>query len=447
MNDKANIIEEKIINIFAKLNTYLNSASFLNRSREKEKYFIRKRKFPFIIIIAFIMNFRFGSTQAELNYFFKSLNDIELIPDKSSFFKARKKIKAEALLDLVEKASDYFYQTDLPKKWHGFRLISSDGSTFTIPLTGSKEFDRKLIEYFGRAENQYDNLKVIQGHGQILYDCLNKVIITGILTANSANEREILSKQLNRLNSNDLLLLDRGYPAVWLFGLLNTKNIQFVIRIPKKFLTITNDFFESNENDKIVKIKITPEIASENPELNLPLVEIKIRLVKVFLDDGEIEVLATSLIDQKQFKYSIFKELYFKRWGIEIRYNSLKNKLKVEWFSGKTVKVVLQDFYAKLFQENLFTLVSLGTNEELKENTINNKYEYAINENISYSVLKNTWVKLFLYSVKKIKYVLVNLIKNFLKHIEPIRPNRKYERIIKQKSKSTMIAYANRIAI
>ena len=39
------------------------------------------------------------------------------------------------------------------------------------------------------------------------------------------------------------------------------------------------------------------------------------RLVKVILDDGEIEILATSLLDDKIYKTNDFKILYWKRWG------------------------------------------------------------------------------------------------------------------------------------
>lgn len=288
---------DKIINIFSKLNDYLNSTVFLEKFREKKIYFTRNRKLKFPILITFILNFRFMSTQAELNEFFNPSYTIEKSPpDKSSFFKARKKVKAEAILDLLEKSSSYFYETNLAKKWRGFRLVACDGMDFTIPLTGNKCFDQKLKKYFGTAENQFENIKVIKGHAQVLYDTLNKIVITGSLTAYPANERKILANELDKLNKNDLLLLDRGYPAVWLFALLFSKNLQYVARLQKSFLSITDDFFISNEKDKIIKIKITQKLASEFPDLNIPSVEIKIRLVKVFLDDGEIEVLATSLI-------------------------------------------------------------------------------------------------------------------------------------------------------
>ena len=48
--------------------------------------------------------------------------------------------------------------------------------------------------------------------------------------------------------------------------------------------------------------------------------KIKIRLIKVILDTGEIEILMSNLMDKKKYPKAIFKELYFMRWGIETSY-------------------------------------------------------------------------------------------------------------------------------
>ena len=446
--NKVNSIKEKIEDILIKLNTHLNSIEFKNKYCEKINNFIRKRKLTFILTILFIMNFRNKSTQAELNQFFNILNISAMLPPtKGAFFKARLNIKPEAFLDLLETSANSFYRTELAEKWYGFYLVSADGSTFTIPLTGNKKKDQELIQQFGVATNQLPDTKVIQAKGFILYDVLNEIIISGILTGNLVSERLILVKLLDKLNSNDFLILDRGFPAIWLFWLLHLKGIQCVIRIPSNFLTETDNFFASDEEDKIIELKITKEIVSQHPELNLPTGELKIRLVKVFLPNGEIEVLATLLINKVKYPWNFFRDLYFKRWGIEVSFNSLKNKLQLEWFSGKSVRIILQDFYAKLFDRNLFTLISIGAAEKLKENTRNRKYEYGINENIGYSILKNKWVKLFLDIIEKIKVFLETLIEKLLKNIEPIRPGRSYYRIKKMMSKSTIISFANRIAI
>ncbi len=49
-------------------------------------------------------------------------------------------------------------------------------------------------------------------------------------------------------------------------------------------------------------------------------------MVRVILDNGEIEVLVTSLFDQAHYPSHEFKELYYRRWGIETFYSILKEK-------------------------------------------------------------------------------------------------------------------------
>lgn len=52
------------------------------------------------------------------------------------------------------------------------------------------------------------------------------------------------------------------------------------------------------------------------------------RLIRVDLPSGEIEILMTSLLDSQIYPAKIFKELYFLRWKIETFYDELKNKLR-----------------------------------------------------------------------------------------------------------------------
>lgn len=58
------------------------------------------------------------------------------------------------------------------------------------------------------------------------------------------------------------------------------------------------------------------------------------RVIKFELESGTIETLVTNLFDET-ISLEDFKELYFKRWGTEVKYNEIKNKLQVQNFTGK----------------------------------------------------------------------------------------------------------------
>ena len=153
---------------------------------------------------------------------------------------------------------------------------------------------------------------------------------------------------------------------------------------------------------------------------------IKVRLIRVDLPDGTTELLMTTLLCSKTYPTGIFKDLYFKRWGVENFYDEFKNKIKVELFSGYSNQSILQDFYAALFIANIQTLMVTELNEELQENQTT-KYQYKVNTNLSYGFLKDRIVDLFL-SKKEIDEVFEELKKIFKSHLIPIRPNRKFER-------------------
>jgi hypothetical protein len=77
-----------------------------------------------------------------------------------------------------------------------------------------------------------------------------------------------------------------------------------------------------------VRVRSKFNLAVDNQKENDGYVKIgnhKVRVIKVMLDTGEIEVLLTNLTETFDFK-----ELYFKRWGVEKEYDVLKNTLEIE---------------------------------------------------------------------------------------------------------------------
>lgn len=132
-------------------------------------------------------------------------------------------------------------------------------------------------------------------------------------------------------------------------------------------------------------------------------------------------------MDSKQYGQEIFKELYFKRWKIETYYDELKNKIKGEEFSGYSNQSILQDFYSTLFVSNIQTLIVSEINEELQEEQGFKKYQYKVNNSLSYGFMKDRILSLFL-SQKEMAMIMEELKSLFKDHLVPIRPDRSYKR-------------------
>jgi hypothetical protein len=53
-----------------------------------------------------------------------------------------------------------------------------------------------------------------------MFDVLNKITVDAIISPKAIGERELCEGHFLKLMPNDLVLLDRGCPAYWLFNLI-----------------------------------------------------------------------------------------------------------------------------------------------------------------------------------------------------------------------------------
>jgi len=163
------------------------------------------------------------------------------------------------------------------------------------------------------------------------------------------------------------------------------------------------------------------------------------RSFKVILDNKDIEVLATSVLDKTILSTQEFKKLYFNRWKIESYYDIMKNRLSLENFSGTTVLSIKQDFYATMFISNLESALSHGLNEELENEKGNKrrKYTQKVNKSVSFNAIKNYTFDLFLLPNKDKVKTLDKIYKQLRTNLVAIRANRHYKRPDSKESKNT----------
>lgn len=413
---------KKANNIIKKIKNLINSRKFVESNRVSDNDFTRKRKLPFVKLVLFMLNLVKQTLQKELTQFmnlFSSTTDKHIT--KSAFCQSRLKLKPKAFVELNDLLVHEFYTDNVFMKFKGFRLLAIDGSTLVLPNSDD------IINTFGYIENSTENVKVPAARISSFYDVLNNIIIDPQIGHYEASEHSLAIEHLGKATKNDLIMFDRGYPAVWLFLYLITKYINFVMRLQRGFLSKVDAFFESNVGDKIIEIKECPWSSKKKlTELGIEFKPFKIRLVKVILDDGEIEVLATTLLDKDEYSKSIFKDLYFKKWGLEVNLDHLKNHVELENFTGLSSISVKQDFYANCFINNLQSIIARDAQLEIEDKKKNTKYEYKVNRNLSLGYMKNRIVEILTSNSPKYLEELKQLFK-----IEPvpIRKNRKFPRI------------------
>jgi hypothetical protein len=93
-----------------------------------------------------------------------------------------------------------------------------------------------------------------------------------------------------------------------------------------------------------------------------------VRVFNFTLPNGEKEQPVTNL-PAKYLKAADAPELYFTRWRIEVKFESLKNRLELENMSGRRVVTTYQDFWAKLDLANTMAALEFATDEAIEEKT------------------------------------------------------------------------------
>lgn len=150
------------------------------------------------------------------------------------------------------------------------------------------------------------------------------------------------------------------------------------------------------------------------------------RLCKVRLASGEVEVLATNLMDERLYPVADLKQLYALRWGVEGSFRQQKSPLQLEEFSGLSVCAVEQDYYAGVLVHNLQRLVEKQCDTYVALLSAQRKHCYQVNRSVSFAALKEVVAHLLVE--KEVVWTLLALQRRFELYLEPLRPGRTYPR-------------------
>jgi hypothetical protein len=421
--------------LFQHLKNLLESPDFQSRHRQHPQDFTRQRCLTFGIVVCFLLNLLKRALQDELDEFFKALTGAEFamrLATKSAFCQARQKLKYEAFIELNQAQVGYFYEHLAPLCWHGFRLVAVDGSMGDLPNTP------EIATHFGVwhpvAGGECPKARFSQ-----MFDPLNRVTLDALILPKRIGEREAAAMHFARLERGDLVLLDRGYPAFWLFALILSKDAHFCARFSEAGWGLVEAFLASGRLEQIVTLAPSADARAACQAHGLSTAPLTIRLLRIELDGGAVEVLGTSLLDSQHYPYALFKELYHHRWPVEEDYKTMKSRVEVENWSGESVLAVYQDFHAKLFTKNLTALLAHPLQADLARASREKHYLYRTNMTHALSKMKDT-VVLLLQRANPLS-LLKRLWRLMLKTIEPVRPGRSYPRRKRVKRRRFIMNY------
>ena len=359
--------------------------------------------------------------QLVLNELMKKLNSP--LVTSSAFTQARKQIKHTAFIELNQKGVvEVMYEDGNYQTWRGMRVLGVDGAKVILPKN-----EKMVQEFGGSPQNQHSAEITPLGLASVLYDVLNKIALDSILAKGKEYEVRLAKEHLKYTTGKDLLIFDRNYANYELIATLTAQKRDFVIRCSRSsFKPVREMFAGKGDDSQIVTLKVSSRRKKEIKALKLATA-IKLRLVRVMLDTGEMEVLVTSLLDEQLYPTAEFKDLYFLRWGSETFYDLLKTRLQLENFTGHTVEAVMQDFYATIYLTGLESILTAPAQDILDRKSVHNQYPQQVNQAVSFNAIKNHALQLLFFEDDE-HLLLEELSELFLSKPHCVRKNRSVPR-------------------
>ncbi len=394
--------------------------------------FVRKRKMPLDDLLLSMINRKGLTLKLELRNYMKITHPGIKI-SKPAYLKQRMKLNPEAFKYLYQSHNANFYHDDeiTPYTYKGFLVLAADGSDINIPTTP------ETLEKYGDASRSSGKPCAQLGLG-CLYDVLNRFILDSAINRSKFDEISIALSQIDRVRETIgekypfMVIMDRGYPSIPAFLHMIDSGVFFVVRLKSIDYKAEQKALSSNDED--VTIKLTRDrrhtyYGTEKEEIVMSRDSFPLRMVTVTLEDGKSKVLATNL-PRDLFPQECFQELYDMRWGIESAFQTLKDRLQMENFTGTKPILLEQDINSTIYVSNLAEDIICDV-EEQQSGHLKTDYKHTmkINRNVSIGLLKSDLIYIVLESdLEKKTQLMQNLYKEISENIVPIRPGRHYHR-------------------
>lgn len=371
-------------------------------ARLKKTAFTRKRRLGCKAMLHILLQGIMGSLQLTLDSYYEALGEPPV--SKQAFSKARLNLNPDYVRKFADGVSEIFAEDKAVPMYKGMRLIAIDGTD--ISLENSDELKAEF-GCSGCLKNAATAL------ASIAYGPLDQAIYDCQIAPYATDERDLAKMHMTRLLElglgASLLLFDRWYPSKEFIAHMLNAGFSFVMRVRSKW------------NLEVDAIKSQGWVKLHHQGKAL-----RVRVLKVKLPTGEIETLLTNL-NQGQLPIAQAGELYFKRWSIETAYDTLKSKLQLENFSGKSKLSVLQDFYATIYLAGFAAVCAADADKIIaeKDSRKSLKYKRKSNQNRTISKLRDNFLRILLTKDPVWRKELMEILcHDIATRPEPIRPGR-----------------------
>ena len=310
------------------------------------------------------------------DYIVRKKGDKKVMCTNEAYLKQRRHLNPAVFKKINEiYLKDFYEEKRYIQRKNGYILFAIDGSKEEIPNT------QKNREEFGYTENK-EGINVARALLSCIYDINNHFYVDVEINKYSASEIELAKRNIEKMieiigKEKILIIFDRNYPSIEFFYWLEKRNIKFLMRLRGK--DYKEEKQQMKQEDEILELKYDysrlQSIKKKYPSIYGEIKNktgVKYRFTRIKINEKTTEYLISNL-GMEEFSMIELKELYGSRWKIEEAYNSIKDKLKIESFTGNLPIYIYQDIYAQIFVYNQLQDMIYTGNEELLETNKNKK--------------------------------------------------------------------------
>lgn len=405
----------------------LMTSRIIVKSRMRKSDFTRKRKIGPKELIEYNLNKKGLSSKME-KYNFLRVTGYEDI-STPGLLKQREKLNPEVFKYLNEGTLKIFYNEckDEVKLYKGYVVTAIDGSDFEIPNTKTAKQEYCYI---------VDDGKSARATVSTMFDVLNGYVIDMLIkpyrTSELEMEKEHMKTAQNIIQEEKIIRIkDRNYRSLEDFYYSNKNNEKYVTRLKETDYKEYIEKMETEDENIIIKYernrvryykKKSPQFYEEMKKKP----DIIVRIVKIKLDNGITEILATNL-EKEEFTSEDIKKLYGLRWGIETMYHTAKESLKICSISSSKKIIIEQEILSQMLVYNIVQSFCNEAEEKIEQEKY--KYEMKINKNMAIGILKQNLIYIIMEECEeKRSQMSEELTQIILKYIAPVRKGRSFER-------------------
>lgn len=164
---------------------------------------------------------------------------------KSAISQARQKLQASAFEALNDSLPGLLEERLTEMRGHSLRLVATD-STTTVPLPPQLENRAEFGVQLDSVGQSYVLARVLG-----LFATTSKLMLKAQIARYTESERSLLISLLPQLSVNDLLIMDRGFPAIWLFTLLQKRGLPFLARMDGNQWPVVETFLQTDQAETV----------------------------------------------------------------------------------------------------------------------------------------------------------------------------------------------------